>query len=160
MVYPNSSDIANTVAHTGRSMRGDYAMLLLRLWIGAMLIVHGSPKVSDGATKLTGSVVKMGFPAPDVFAWLATLSEFGGGILLVLGLGVRPAAFFAATTMAVAAFIRHADDPFGKKELALTYLVILIVFMIVGGGRFAIDAIIKRRRDQRMATRALEPVRQ
>lgn len=51
---------------------------------------------------------------------------------MALGLATRPAAFFAACTMFVAAFIRHATDPFSKKELALAYLVIFIALILTG----------------------------
>lgn len=146
-MYAKNEVSSNTIspAAPGDS-RLDIALSFLRIWIGTMFIVHGSPKIFGGIPKLTATVDKMGFPLPEVFAWMAALSEFGGGVLLLLGLAVRPAAFFAATTMIVAAFVRHADDPFNKKELALTYLVILIFFMIVGGGRYAIGRLLPKRR--------------
>lgn len=132
--------------HTQHTAKHDLAWLLLRVWIGAMFIVHGGPKVFGGIPKLTATVTKLGFPFPEGFAWAAALSEFGGGILLVLGLGVRPATFFMGATMIVAAFIRHADDPFNKKELALTYLAVLIFFMVVGGGKYTAGWLLNRAR--------------
>jgi putative oxidoreductase len=124
----------------------DYPALLLRLWLGAMGILHGFPKVFGGMEKFTEGVVKMGLPAPEFFAWAAALSEFAGGILLVLGLGTRVSAFLMAATMAVAGFIRHAEDPFKTKELALCYLVLSVVIFLLGPGRISLDALLFRRR--------------
>lgn len=122
-----------------RSWSRDAAVLILRLWLGAMMISHGQGKVFTGTTKLTASVEGMGFPAPEFFAWAAALSEFGGGILLVLGLFTRPAAILVSCTMFVAGFIRHFNDPFGKKELALTFLTVALVVLIAGPGKYSLD---------------------
>jgi putative oxidoreductase len=43
----------------------------------------------------------MGLPAPELFSWLAGLTEFGGGLLLTLGSLTRPTALFIAATMLV-----------------------------------------------------------
>ena len=129
-----------------RPVAVDTASALLRVWLGTMGMVHGYGKVFGGIGKFTGGVASMGFPAPELFAWAAALSEFAGGALLVLGLLTRPSALFMALTMAVAGFIRHADDPFKVKELALTYLVLSIVVLLTGPGRFSLDALLARRR--------------
>ena len=125
-----------------RSWSRDGAMLLLRLWLGSMMIMHGWGKVFGGVENLTERVTQMGFPLPEFFAWSAAFSEFAGGILLVLGLFTRPASFFVAATMIVAGFIRHFDDPFAKKELALTYLVMAIVILIAGPGKTSLDRLL------------------
>lgn len=130
-----------------RSWSRDYAILLLRVWLGSMMVVHGWGKVFGGVGKLTERVASMGFPLPEFFAWSAALSEFGGGILLILGLFTRPAAFLVFCTMFVAGFIRHLDDPFGKKELALTYLVMAVVVLIAGPGKAALDRVLFGHRD-------------
>ena len=124
----------------------DIPALLLRLWLGAMGFLHGYPKVFGGIPKLTKSVAEMGFPAPEFFAWAAALSEFGGGLLLIFGLGTRFSAVMMAVTMFVAGFIRHGDDPFKSKELALTYLVLSVVVFLLGPGRLSLDAVLFRRR--------------
>ena len=140
--------MAPLFSRLARPLTVDGGVLILRVWLGAMMISHGVGKVFGTPEKFMEGVAGMGFPMPEVFAWAAALSEFAGGILLVFGLFARPAALLGAITMAVAAFIRHADDPFGKKELALTYLVLHLVVILAGPGRFSLDWLLGRRKAQ------------
>ena len=122
---------------------GEIALTALRVFAGlALAFGHGMGKLppSDG---FVSGVAEMGFPMPEVFAWLASLAEFGGGLCLAIGLFTRPSAFFVAFTMAVAGLVRHAPDPFQKKELALMYLFVALVFMAIGGGRLAADRFLR-----------------
>jgi putative oxidoreductase len=90
-------------------------------------------------------VATMGFPSPSLFAWAAALSELAGGICLVLGLGTRFAAFFILVTMLVAAFVRHAADPFNVRELALAYGTVAGTLILTGAGPFSLDQHILNR---------------
>lgn len=122
----------------------DLSLAVMRCFAGlAMALAHGLHKFppSDGMIEAVGG---LGFPFPWLFAWLAALTEFFGGILLALGLLTKPSAFLIAFTMVVAAFGRHAEDPFARKELALMYLVVMVFFMFRGGGRFSLDRLIKK----------------
>ena len=87
----------------------------------------------------------MGFPLPTLFAWAAALSEFAGGLLVAIGLLTRPAAFFAACTMAVAFFVRHGDQPFLEGERAFLFLTAFLAILVAGAGRYAVDALLYRR---------------
>lgn len=118
----------------------DFSVLLLRVGVGSMMATtHGWSKVSGDLAPFVNRVGAMGFPAPEFFAWAAALSEFVGGLLLILGLGTRVSSVLIAITLGVAAFIMHADDPFGKKELALFYILAAIVIFLLGPGRFSLD---------------------
>lgn len=110
-----------------------------------MAFSHGLGKTPPPAPLVEG-LSAMGFPMPEVFAWLAALSEFAGGILLALGLLTRPAALFMTVTMGVAAFVAHASDPFEKKEMALLYLFISLFFLLHGAGRWSVDYIITKKK--------------
>jgi putative oxidoreductase len=46
--------------------------------------------------------------------------------------------------MLVAAFIAHGDDPFGKKEMALLYIVVYVFLLFAGSGKFSVDYLISR----------------
>lgn len=124
----------------GRTTLADAGLLVLRVFAGlAMAFGHGLAKVKDPSGIIKGAG-GLGFPAPTFFGWMAAVSEFLGGILLALGLFTRPAAFLVACTMATAAFMAHAKDPFARKEMALLYLAIAVMFMLTGSGRFGLDA--------------------
>ena len=99
---------------------------------------------------------------PLVFAWLAALAEFLGGLCVALGIGTRIAASFAAFTMFVATFFRHhlfehilvwlgalspADDvveSWGNPERAATYMLIFASLVLMGGGKFSLERLVKR----------------
>jgi putative oxidoreductase len=118
----------------------DLAWALVRVVFGLSLAVfHGWGKVSGGVDKLVGTVEKLGFPYPEVFAWCAALAEFGGGLLVALGLLTRPAAAAAAFTMMVALY-NHRVDPFAKSEMALLYLSVMLAAVLLGSGRYGVDA--------------------
>ncbi|MFT5088910.1 MAG: putative oxidoreductase [Planctomycetota bacterium] len=132
-----SALIESTSAHIG--------LAILRIYTGlSMALAHGLGKIppSEGFIEGTGA---MGFPLPAVFAWLAGLSEFAGGLLLALGLMTRPAAFFMGSTMFVAAFVRHGADPFARQEKALIFLAIAVTFVCIGAGKYGIDAWVRAR---------------
>lgn len=127
------------------AVAGDAALTALRAFTGASLAFgHGLGKLPP-TEKFVAGVEALGFPAPHLFAWAAGLSELVGGLLVAAGLATRPAAALACFTMAVAAFGQHAGDPYARKELALLYGVVLLAFVVVGCGRFGVDALLRER---------------
>lgn len=146
--------------------KSDVALLVLRLSGFGLAFAHGWPKVSafiagEGGPFIEG-VTRLGFPLPILFAWLAALAELVGGFAIAFGLLTRISATFAAATMFVAAFFRHhlaqhvliffgltsapADvvESWGNPERAVTYLAIFISLVFTGGGRFALDRLIRK----------------
>ena len=124
---------------------GDLGLLFFRLVIGlSIAFSHGIGKVppSDG---FVSAVASMGFPLPLMFAWMAGLSEFLGGLLIALGLFARPAAFFLLQTMIVAVFILHWGAPFNKIELGVLYGSACVMILCIGVGRYSLDAILFNR---------------
>jgi putative oxidoreductase len=120
-------------------------LLLIRLYGGfAMAFGHGLRKMPPSEGFINGTA-EMGFPFPSFFAWMAAFSEFGGGILIAIGLFARPSSFFLGMTMLVAAFIRHGADPFGRQELALFYLVFALLIFFTGPGKYSIDQYIGKK---------------
>lgn len=113
---------------------------ITRVVFGASLaLFHGYAKVFEGgAERLAETVAGLGFPLPHVFAWAASVAEFFGGLLVALGLLTRPAAALCAGTMIVALY-RHRVDPFARSELALLYLAVMVMALLVGGGKFSLD---------------------
>lgn len=120
----------------------DWALLLLRVVCGCAFLIHGWGKIQHpmGWMGPSSSV-------PPLFQLLAAISEFGGGIAWILGLGTRLASLGIGATMAVAVTFHVAvfRDPFvnprgsGSYELALLYLLVAILFFAHGPGRASLD---------------------
>lgn len=126
-----------------KKINTDVGLLLLRITGFFMAFGHGLGKTPPSEKMIEG-VGEMGFPLPAFFAWMAALSEFGGGLLIGVGLFTRPAALLWVFTMATAAFIRHAEDPYGTKEKALLFLVIGACLLFTGAGKYSLGRVIFR----------------
>lgn len=123
----------------------DLGLLLFRLFIGlTMALAHGIGKVPPPA-QLVDGVTGMGFPFPLFFAWAAALSELIGGFLIAAGLFTRLSALALGGTMAVAAFVAHANDPFSSKEMALLYLSACVLLFFQGAGKHSLDRIVLKK---------------
>jgi putative oxidoreductase len=125
----------------------DLGLLLLRVGIGIMFMYHGFPKITAGQelwTNLGGVLSDMGIGfAPTFFGFMAALSEFGGGLLLVLGLFTRPASIFLSITMVVAALMHLlGGDPFGDASHAIESAVVFISLFLIGPGKYSSDEIL------------------
>jgi putative oxidoreductase len=122
---------------------------LLRFFAGVLLACHGAQKlfgvlggqVADSALMKFGGVI-----------------EFAGGLLIAVGLLTSWAAFFASGMMATAYFMAHAPNHFlpiiNKGELAVVYAFLFLFICAHGGGRFSLDAMIRRGRTAAVPARA------
>jgi putative oxidoreductase len=127
---------------------GSVALLLLRLVVGAAFVLHGWPKIQH-AFEWMGP----GAAVPGALQGLSALAEFGGGIALILGFVTRLASLGIFCNMIGALAIVHLPhgDPFvgqpGKPsfELAAVYLVCGLVLLILGPGRWSLDALLFRK---------------
>jgi len=117
----------------------DVGRLLLRLMFGGMMLTHGVPKLLGFAEKMDGFPDPIGLGSP-VALTMAVFAEVFCAVAVVLGAFTRLAVVPLITTMAVAAFIVHADDPLGRKELALLYGLAYLAIGLLGAGRFSVDA--------------------
>ena len=129
--------------------RRDLGLLIIRVGVGIMFMVHGWPKITGGVekwTKLGGAMKVIGIEfAPTFWGFMAAASEFGGGLLLALGMFFLPAAAALAFTMLIAAWV-HLDggDGVGGASHAIEAGVVFVGLMLTGPGRYAIE--IRRRR--------------
>jgi len=135
------------------------ALTVLRLGLGIVFFAHGAQKALGwfGGAGFSGTMHMfeqyMGVPA--VFAVLAILAEFLGGIGLILGCLARVAAFGIMVNMLVAIFKVHAQFGFfanwsGTKkgegfEFHLLAIAALLAILIGGAGALSVDRVIARR---------------
>ena len=76
------------------------ALLVMRLTLGAVMVVHGYHKVFGGLHHHVQLVTSLGLPAWT--AYLSAYTEFLGGLLVLMGLLTRGAAFAICIDLAVA----------------------------------------------------------
>jgi putative oxidoreductase len=125
--------------------------VILRVPIGLILAAHGSQKLFAwfGGYGLDGTgqwMASIGLNPGFMMALLAGGAEFFGGVALMLGLLTRPAAMVNAITMLVALFWVHWGHGFFLDthgiEYALALLSATAALVVIGGGRYSLDALI------------------
>ena len=133
------------------STDGGAGALALRVPVGIIFVAHGAQKLFgwfggyglDGTGQFFGS---MGLNPGYLMALLAGAAEFFGGLALVVGLFVRPAAAALAFAMLVAIFAVHWSKGFfldkGGYEYALALFAASVSLLFSGGGRFSADAVL------------------
>ena len=113
-------------------------LLILRVGVSGLMLTHGYPKL----LRLLDGNMQFGDPlgiGAGVSFVLAVFAEAICSVLIILGLGTRLASIPLIITMATAAFIVHANDPFGKQEVPILYLLIYVTLLIVGAGKYSLD---------------------
>lgn len=123
------------------SPRASLGLLAVRLLAGVAMMHHGWGKIQNPFGWMGPTA-----PVPGLLQGLAALSEFGGGLALVLGLLTPLAMLGLLCTMAFATFFHISrGDPFVGKggpswELAALYLALSLCFILSGAGRYSLDA--------------------
>lgn len=122
--------------------------LILRFGIGAMFIFHGYGKLTAGPVvwqQIGGAMGNVGIHfAPQFFGLMAALSEFGGGICLILGLFFRPACFFMFFTMAIAATMHLSKgDSLQTASHAIEAAILFFSLMLIGPGEHTLGDKLK-----------------
>jgi putative oxidoreductase len=125
----------------------DLALFLLRLGVGVVMLAHGIRHIFGGG-KITGTAGwfgSMGMKMPMAQAWLASLTEIGAGVLLVLGLLTPFGGAGVVGVMAVAWIINHLKNGFfifnkGEGyEYVMTLLLCGVALGTVGPGSWSLD---------------------
>lgn len=121
-----------------------WALLLLRVAVGAGLIYHGVAKLGASEQMINfvgGAAHKVGltFLSTDVWFQIARAVEIGGGALLVLGLFTKVAAFLGLLVLLFAANSKGRDIQ--RAEMDFAYIAILLSLVMAGGGRYSLDAL-------------------
>lgn len=133
-----------------------WGAVALRIPAGIIFAAHGAQKLFGwfGGYGLEGTgqwMDSIGLGPGYAMALLAGSAELFGGLALILGLLVRPAAVALAVTMAVAIFAVHFEHGlFMAKngyEFALALLAVTLSLALTGAGRSSIDRAIAAQRD-------------
>jgi putative oxidoreductase len=118
------------------------ALLVMRLALGAVMLGHGYHKVFGGLHHHAELVASLGLPAWT--AYLSSFTEFFGGLLVLLGLFTRVAAFAICINMSVAIAKVHFHNGLmgnGGYEFPLALAALAFALIFFGGGPIAFDHI-------------------
>jgi putative oxidoreductase len=126
----------------------DLAALILRAVQGALLAGHGAQKLfgwfnGPGLQGTSGFMEMLGLRPGRPWAVLAGLSEFGGGVLTVLGF-LNPLGPIGIIASMVMATVRaHRDKPIwvteGGAELPVINISAATALLLSGSGKYSLD---------------------
>jgi len=126
----------------------DDLALLLRVFLGMSLMIHGYPKLRGGWRQASQWMESMKIPGAS--AIFATIIEFFGGILLVVGFLVPAVAALVAIQFASiiglkktkmgASYAKPGEKP--TYEIDAFYLILAVALVLLGAGVASIDSIL------------------
>jgi putative oxidoreductase len=118
---------------------------VLRIGASALMLTHGWDKLVlliDGAGGTFPDPVGIG-ALPSLL--VAVVAELVCSLLCLVGYRTRLAALPIVATMAVAAFLVHAEDGWTKQEFPLLYGLCFLALVVGGSGAPSMDLSMRRR---------------
>jgi putative oxidoreductase len=122
----------------------NFAILILRIGISITMLHHGYTKIEHFSEMQDKFMDFLGLGA-TISLSLTIFAEVICSILLILGLMTRIALVPCIINMAVALFVAHGFDIFGKGELPAIYLIVYVALIITGPGGYSVDALISKK---------------
>ncbi len=122
----------------------DLGALFLRIGVGLVFAMHGWQKFDNGVSNFAPVLAGLDVPAPDVVAWLMTIAEGIGGLLLIVGLLTRLVTLPLIAIMVGAIVLVKFDVGFivadaAGAELDTALLAGLLALLFIGPGRLSVD---------------------
>src|SRR5271163_312338 len=138
-------------------------LLAVRLYWGWQFMQTGWGKLSD-INKVVGFFTDLGIPAPALNAYFVSALEFGGGLLLIVGLGSRLIALPLVIDMIVAYITADREALFSvfsnpdkfTAAAPYTFLAASLIVLVFGPGRVSMDAFLEGRRGARQVQRTAD----
>ena len=119
----------------------DIVLLIVRIVLGGIMIYYGWPKVKDPA-KNARDFSSIGFKPGWLWGSVVLVVEFGGGLLIMLGLLTPIAATLFGFEMLIGFIWKatKAGKPFVDWSYDVQLLALCLLLLAVGPGAFSIDA--------------------
>ena len=139
----------NNLTHT----KAGFDTLPLRVGAGVIFAAHGAQKLFGwfGGYGLEGTgawMASIGIEPGVLMAAMAGSAEFFGGLLLIVGLLVRPTTVVLAITMIVAIASVHLQNGLFMSnngyEFGLALLIISVALAFRGAGSLSVDRLLHR----------------
>lgn len=122
----------------------DLGKLVLRVTVGALLLLHGFAKLRHGVGGIGAGLTAHGLPS--ALAYGVFLGEVVAPIFVLLGTYTRLAAAVVAINMVVAVALVHSGDVLhlGKSggwaiELPALYALGALALALLGAGRYSLS---------------------
>lgn len=124
----------------------DLGLLIFRVSLGAfMFFGHGLGKLIKLFSGEEIKFIDLFGISPFISFTLAAFAEGIASVMVAAGLFTRLGSLSLVATMAVAAFIAHADDPFARKEKALLFLVSYLLLFLTGPGKYSLHTLLSKK---------------
>ena len=115
-------------------------ILALRVFFGVLFFTHGLDKMINFNTLSETYPSVLGFGS-YMTLMVSIFCEFACSLFLIAGLMERIVLLPMIASMAVAFFDIH-DGMFPEGELSLIYLILFVVLLLTGPGRYSVDYLI------------------
>ena len=127
----------------------DFALLVLRLVLGAVFVAHGYNHWFETGMAETGrQFAALGVPQPQLSAYLTGTVELIGGAFLAVGLLTTITASLLALLVLAAGYFVHLGNGFfieaGGVEYTLVLAAALFIITVFGTGRASLDGVLTR----------------
>jgi putative oxidoreductase len=121
------------------------ALLIARVGIATLMLTHGISKMTMLLADAPVQFIPIMGMSAELSLGLAVFAEVICSILILVGFASRLATIPLIITMLVAVFFVHAADPFTKMEAGLHYLLVYVVLLVAGSGKYSIDYLLNRK---------------
>jgi len=126
-----------------------YAYLLLRLAVGVSMFGHGLvrlPKLDAFSGWMVDSFKNSLLPQALVlaFSYLLPVAEFSIGLMLLLGLFAKQAAFAGGIVMVLLIFGSCLTENWDFLPSQLLHIIVFVVLLQFSGNSYAIDNLFKK----------------
>ena len=118
-----------------------FALLLLRLSLGGLMIPNGYEKLMNFAVKSRGGADPFHIGGPAAMS-LTIFAEFFCATFILLGLMTRFACIPLIISTSVSVFYSHHGQVFGSGEYAALYLFGYAALFFTGAGKISMDRLI------------------
>ncbi len=119
---------------------------MIRITVGAILLVHGWGKIKTGITALAAYLGRAGLVPPVPLAYVVYINETIGAVCIILGLFTKFFAASIAIELAVALWLVHYAKGFGASaggyEYVLMWGIVMFAIALRGGGPYSLDRVI------------------
>ena len=128
------------------SVHPGWGIAAVRIMMGIILVVAGYQKFAGGIGGFAGFVGQVGLPAPQLMAPLIATFELVGGLLILLGLGVRWLGIWFLLEFLFTSFgFKMAQFGWDATRIDLMLLAASVMLILAGPGKASVEELLSRR---------------